>query len=166
MSKYKKILVLWCLLFTSPLFAETAETNPANVQAEARVYVKKIKSAFAVVYKKIFTSLENNGYYVVFEPDIGRNLSHFARRWGENYNRNKLDEIRSLVFCNGWYANEVGNSDPEMLALCPLHITLIHKQGVTSVLFVRPSQVAINSPAFKVALELEQDVIRVIEEAL
>ncbi len=44
------------------------------------------------------------------------------------YNRSKLSAIRSMVFCNGWYANQVSNKDPHMLALCPLHMTLIEKE--------------------------------------
>ncbi|MGD8407908.1 MAG: DUF302 domain-containing protein, partial [Thiohalophilus sp.] len=79
------------------------------------------------------------------------------------YNRNKLEEIRSMVFCNAWYANQISNADPELLALCPLHLTLIHKKGMTTILFVRPSQVAADSPAKKVATELENDVINTIE---
>ena len=139
---------------------EAARPRPANV------YVRTVKAPLGRIYKQIFTSLENNGYFVIVEPNIGRNLSHFAKRWGKDYNRNRLDAIRSMVFCNGWYANQISNADPSMLALCPLHITLIHKEGETRVLFVRPGQVAYDSPAHAVALELEQDVIRSIEEGL
>ncbi len=141
-------------------------SEPAVIKQKSMVYVKKIKSPLNTVYKKVFTSLDNNGYFVVFEPNIGRNLAHFEKRWGDDYNRNKLESIRSMVFCNGWYANKVSNADPNMMALCPLHITLIHKKGVTSILFVRPGSVAVNSPAEEIAIELEQDVIRSIEEAL
>jgi uncharacterized protein (DUF302 family) len=141
-------------------------TTPLPPKPEPTVYVKRVKGEFAATYKNIFTALENNSYFVIFEPNIGKNLAHFAQRWGENYNRNRLEGIRSMVFCNGWYANEVSNKDPDMLALCPLHITLVHKQGVTTILFVRPGQVAKDSKARKVAEELEQDVIRVLEEAV
>jgi len=143
-----------------------SETEQFRVQQKPMLYVKKIKSPLNIVYKKVFTSLDNNGYFVVFEPNIGRNLAHFEKRWGNDYNKNKLESIRSMVFCNGWYANKVSNADPNMLALCPLHITLIHKKGTTSILFVRPGSVAVNSPAAEIANELEQDVIRSIEEAL
>jgi len=138
-----------------------------NAVAETdNVYVKRVERDIEVVYKQVFTSLENNGYFVVFEPNIGKNLSHFAERWGENYNRNKLEAIRSMVFCNAWYANAVSNADPDLVALCPLHVTLTHKSGVTSVLFVRPGRVAVGSPAEQVAQELEQDVIRAIESGV
>ena len=170
MLNLRSILVLF-LLATPLAWAE--DVAPAATETEAAipppavepsVYVKKVKGDFSATYKKVFTALENNGYFVVFEPNIGKNLSNFAQRWGKNYNKNGLEAIRSLVFCNAWYANEVSNMDPEMLALCPLHITLTHKKGVTSILFVRPSQVAVDSPAKKVVTELELDVIRAIEQ--
>jgi len=143
-----------------------SETEQFIISQKPMLYVKKVKSPLNVVYKKVYTSLDNNGYFVVFEPNIGRNLAHFAKRWGDDYNKNKLEAIRSMVFCNGWYANKVSNVDPNMMALCPLHLTLIHKEGITSILFVRPGRVAFNSPAKDIANELEQDVIRSIEEAL
>ena len=130
------------------------------------VYERQTNSSLEKTYNGVFTSLENNGYYVIFEPNIGKNLEHFKTRWGKDYNVNKLEGIRSMIFCNASYANQVGNADPHMLALCPLHITLIHKAGVTTILFVRPGLVATGSPAEKIALELEQDVIRAIEGGL
>ena len=130
------------------------------------IYEKQVTGKLEVTYKQIFHALENNGYYVIFEPNIGKNLSHFKKRWGKDYNKNKLEEIRSMIFCNGEYANRISNVDPQMLALCPLHITLVHKKNKTQILFVRPSLVATGSSAEKVALELEQDVIRTIEGGL
>ena len=167
MLSLRYILVL--LILAAPVWAEQTTTTAKATASkpapdESSVYVKKVKGEFAATYKKVFTALENNGYFVVFEPNIGKNLSHFAQRWGKNYNKNELEAIRSMVFCNAWYANEVSNMDPDMVALCPLHITLTHKQGVTKILFVRPSQVAADSPAKDVVTELEQDVIRAIEQ--
>ncbi len=151
---------------TTPAIQEqpVASSEQAPI-IEPLVFVHKVKGKMNKVYKRLFTALENNGYYVIFEPNIGRNLAHFAKRWGKDYNKNKLDSIRSMVFCNGWYANKISNEDPNMLALCPLHITLIHKQGYTRVLFVKPGQVSQGSAANSVALELEQDVIRIIKES-
>ena len=164
MVNFRTILVLF-FVSTSPLWAsEVAST--ASSTTESRVYKKTVKAEFAATYKKVFSALENNGYFVVFEPNIGKNLSHFEQRWGKNYNKNELEAIRSMVFCNAWYANEVSNLDPDMMALCPLHITLTHKKGITAILFVRPSQVAAHSQAKDIAEELEQDVIRAIEQGL
>jgi uncharacterized protein (DUF302 family) len=132
----------------------------------AMIYEKDIKGEMDATYKQVFNGLENNGYYVIFEPNIGKNLASFKERWGKDYNKNQLEAIRSMVFCNAWYANQMSNADPQMLALCPLHISLVYKDGITRILFVRPSLVATGSPAEKIALELEQDVIRTIESSL
>lgn len=161
------VRIIHCLPGVLLLLSLTALSIEVSVAAQqnsnANVYVKPIKKPLTEVYKKVFTALENGGYFVVFEPNIGKNLEHFAQRWGDDYNRNKLEAIRSMVFSNAWYDNQISNADPEMLALSPLHITLTHKKGVTTILFVRPSVVAADSPARKVVTELEQDVIKTIE---
>ena len=135
-------------------------------QAAPGVYEKSIQAPMDAVYNHVYKSLEDNGFYVVFEPDIGKNISGMAEKWGKDYNQNKLEGIKSMVFCNGWYANAVSNTDPVMLALCPLHITLTHKAGKTTVLFVRPTHVAKGSKAEKVAKEIEQEVIKAIESGI
>jgi hypothetical protein len=123
---------------------------------------KDLETSYKIVYKR----LEKNRFFVVFEPNIQRNLSGFAERWGDNYNRNKLEGIRAMVFCNVWYTNEIGNADPDMLAMCPLHLTLIQRDGNTRVLFVRPTAVAADSKALAIATELEEDISRVMDEAI
>lgn len=139
------------------------------IQAQAagdNVRTWSIDQPLDSAYKAIYRHLEENRFYVVFEPDIQSNLKRFAERWGDDYNRNKLEGIRAMVFCNGWYANQVSNADPTLLALCPLHITLIQEQGQTRVLFVRPSQVAAGSKAQSVARELEEDVAKAVDAAI
>lgn len=150
---------------TTPLAEQSQAPTTTPVKLEPAVFVHKVKGKMKAVYKHLFTGLENNGYYVIFEPNIGRNLAHFAKRWGKDYNKNKLDSIRSMVFCNGWYANKISNEDPNMLALCPLHVTLIQKGKNISVLFIKPGLISQGSSANSVALELEQDVIRIIKES-
>lgn len=133
--------------------------------AEA-VKVWSVQADLGSAYTAVYTSLEENRFFVVFEPNIGNNLARFADRWGEDYNRNGLAGIRSLVFCNAWYANQVSNQDPNMLALCPLHMTLIQQGDETRVLFIRPSVVANGSGAESVARELEQAVAKAVEQGL
>ena len=147
------------LILTLCVVSQTHAGAPA-------VYEKSVKQALDVTYSKVSKGLDDHGFYVVFEVDIGENLSKNASKFGANYNKNKLEGIKSLVFCNGKFANQVGNADPAMLALCPLHATLTHKAGVTTILFVRPSAVAQGSPAAKVALELEHSTIQAIEAGL
>ena len=171
--KVFKILSILFLIPMTALIAEpvtqsipTHENPTSTLRANPLVYDRTVLGTMSEVYKNIFTALENNSYFVIFEPNIGKNLSHFAKRWGDDYNKNKLKSIRSMVFCNAWYANKISNIDPSMLALCPLRITLYSKDDKTHILFVRPGKVAGPSKAQSVAKELEDDVIRTIEVAI
>lgn len=153
MKRYGLILfaVLWLV-----------QAQAANDNVRSWTTDQPLDTAYKVVYRH----LEENRFFVVFEPDILSNLSRFAESWGEDYNRNQLEGIRAMVFCNGRYANAVANADPTMLAMCPLHITLIQEQGRTRVLFLRPTQIAAGSKADTVAREIEDDVSRAIDGAM
>ena len=155
MQLINKIAVLLLLLSSFSISAQPAH-----------VFQYQIKQPMSQVYDRLYKGLEDDGFYVVFEVNIGKNLARFAEKWGENYNRNKLDGIRSMVFCNGWYANAVSNADPTMLALCPLSLSLIEKQGITHVLFARPSVMAGESPALKLLSRVENDVIAIIKKTM
>ena len=139
--------------------------NNSYASAET-VYSTSINGDFDQVYKYIYQALEKNRLFVVFEPDIGNNLSKFAKRWGEDYNQNKLERIKSMVFCNAWYANQVSNKAVEMMAMCPLHITLTHRGGMTSIHFVRPDAIAKDSKAESIAGELTELVIKSIQDGI
>lgn len=171
---FKIISILFLLPFTSliaePQLAASENSVDSKLEQTQRVnpliYDRTVPGDMNDVYQHIFTALENNSYFVIFEPNIGKNLSHFAKRWGDDYNINNFSSIRSMVFCNAWYANKISNIDPSMLALCPLRMTLYTKDNETHILFVRPGKVAAASKAYKVAKELEDDVIRTIEVAI
>ena len=134
--------------------------------ADAKVFEHSVERPIAEVYDQLYNSLEEARLYVVFEPNIGKSLSGFAERWGEQYNRNKLTAIRSMVFCNGWYANQVSNLDTRMLAFCPMRLTLIEKDGHTTALFARPTVIAADSPAKGILAELENEVIAAIKKGM
>jgi uncharacterized protein (DUF302 family) len=138
----------------------------AAVQAESPVYKASVKGEFDTVYAAVYEALEQKRMWVVFEPDIGANMKGSAERWGEDYNRNGLERIRSMVFCNAWWANRVANADPDMLALCPLHLSLTHKDGETTVVFLRPDVIARGSAAEAVSKELTELVVAAIEQGL
>lgn len=115
------------------------------------------------VYGHMKASFEDSRFFIVDELNIGKNLSNFSEKWGDDYNQNGLTAIRSIVFCNGWYANQVSNKDPKMLGLCPLHLTLIEKDDKTTALFNRPTVIAKNSPAHNFLAKIEQEVIELIK---
>lgn len=142
------LVLLW--LFSSSVFAN------------ANLFKASVEETVDTIYSKVYGALEDQKLFVVFEPNIGKNIAGFSKKWGNNYNRNQLESIRSLVFCNAWYANEVSNLDPDMLGLCPMKITLIQKNDKTTVLFIRPSQIAGESPATIILKELEDKVINAL----
>jgi hypothetical protein len=150
MKKLAALLVLIC----SPAWASDT------------VYQKTFDAPMAVTYEHVYEQLEASRFFVVFEPNIGKNLAGFSDRWGDNYNRNGLTGIRSMVFCNAWYANAVGNADPAMLSLCPMHVTLTEKDNRTTVLFARPTVIAIDSPAAGIAREIEEGVITALDKPI
>ena len=148
------LLILWALVAGSALAA-----NPAVFETSAKLPLTK---AVKAVSQKLYDA----GFAVVDELPISENLKGMAKKWGADYNRNKLEGITTLVFCSGWYVNQVSNLDPGLLGLCPLHLTLIHKAGITTALFNRPTAIAVGSPAEKVLKEAENEVIQAIEAAL
>ncbi len=151
----KKLIVLYLLL------------GSASLQAgNANVFEYTVNKPLDQVYQSLYQALEAEGFYVVFEVNVGANISRFAEKWGENYNRNQLSAIRSMVFCNGWYANAVSNADPSMLALCPLRLSLIEKKGASTALFVRPTAIAVDSPAYTILQRIEKDVIGAIKTGM
>lgn len=130
------------------------------------IYEKGVRMPLDAAYDWVYKALEEQHFYVVFEANMGRNMARFEDRWGEDYNRQGLEGIRSMVACNIWYTNRIASLDPTMLALCPIRITLIHKAGVTRVLFARPSVIGKGSPAEPALKEMEDSIIQGIEQGL
>ena len=152
-----KLFILAVLLLPVPaVFADNS----------AAVYQQTINKPVTAVYDKLYKSLEDARFFVVFEPNIGANLARFSEKWGDDYNQSGLSAIRSIVFCNGWYANQVSNKDPKMLGLCRLHITLIEKDGKTTALFNRPTVTSKSSPAHEIVVNIEQEVIKMIKNGM
>lgn len=149
-------------LILSLMLLAASFVNASEPQA---IFTAEKKADFETTYQLVYKALEDNKFFVVFEPDIGASVGRFGKNW-DNYNQNKLERIKSMVFCNGWYANKIGNVDPKFLALCPLRLTMTHKEGITSVFFVRPDFVVKGSKAESVAKEITNGVIEAIQQAL
>jgi uncharacterized protein (DUF302 family) len=118
------------------------------------------------VYQSVYKSLEESRFYVIFEANIGKNLARNAERWGDEYNKNKFELVKVLIICNPFYANQVLNIDPTMMALCPMTVTVMFKQGRTTVLFGKLTPIAKGSAAQETLWEVENTVITAIENAV
>jgi uncharacterized protein (DUF302 family) len=130
------------------------------------VFEVTVNKPMLQVYPNMLSSIDESRFYLFLELNIGNNLSNFSEKWGDDYNQSGLSAIRSIVFCNGWYANQVSNKDPKMLGLCPLHITLIEKDGKTTALFNRPTVISKSSPAHEIVVKIEQEVIKMIRNGM
>lgn len=139
-----------------------------NAWAESpAVYEKSFNQNLDTAYKRVYKALEDNGFKVVYEVDIQENLTKFAKKNAvKDFNLNQLEGIKSMVFCNAPLAIKISNADPSMLAMCPLHLTFTQKAGRVTVLFVRPGVIAQGSKAEAPAKELEEKVIKTIENGL
>lgn len=137
-----------------------------GVNANEAIYQKSADMSLDEAHTSIYQELEQRNLFVVFEANIGKNISRFEKKWGEQYNQNQLGGIKSLVFCNGWYANQVSNKDPAMLALCPMRLSVIERSGKAHILFVKPTAIAKDSPAFETLREIEGTVIEAINSAM
>jgi len=175
--KFRWFVMVACMasLYVGQVCAADAPAAPASEKKTAiaepniedAVYVKKRKLPINVLYKSVLLAFENNGYFVTSEPNIGKSMQSIAQRLGKDYNRNKLEEIKSMVLSNPWFANKMANADPYLLAMFPISVTLVQKGEFTTILFVRPSKVAsVSKRGLAVADEMEKDVIRIFENIL
>lgn len=132
------------------------------------VYTKTFDASMDEVYTKLLASFKKSKLIVVSEIDIMAKFKEagLPKKFGENFNTNKLDGIKAVIACNGWFGNEVANSDPEMMAFCPIRVTLVEKEGKTSVMYVRASVAPQDSKAYGVLQKLEAKVISAIESSL
>jgi uncharacterized protein (DUF302 family) len=152
---YKKLLAFLVLFHTGFAWAELPGVMHWDVEQD-----------FNRVYREVYRALEDHQFFVIFEANIGHNLRGYADHWGDNYNRSRLDEIRSMVFCNMAYTNQLSNQDPGMLSLCPLQITLYQKGHTTSILFTRPTYVGQGSAAMPLLKEIETEVNKAVESGI
>jgi len=153
----KKMIILFLMFASSYVIAG---------DEQSAIYSISVEKPGAEVYQAVYKSLEESRFYVIFEANIGKNLARNAERWGDEYNKNKFEFVKSMVVCNPYYTNQVMNLDPEMMSLCPLNITVMSKTGKSTVLFEKLTPVAKGSPAEDVLWEIENTIITAIENAV
>lgn len=135
---------------------------PVTAQASEYIYSREIQGEFTHIYDQVHKALEQARFYVIFEANIGKNLKRNASRWGEDYNRNGYEEVRSLVICNPWYANQMLNLDPELIAACPFSVSILYRKGTATVLFERPAHLA-QGRAADLMWEVENTIVTALD---
>ncbi len=157
-----KVLPAWlvpCLLLSAlPVSAAVAEPS-------SRIYERHAQEPLQPIYDRIRRELEESRFYVIYELNIGKNLARNAERWGDEYNRNRFQEVRAMVICNPWFANQVLNLAPNMMALCPLTLSFLQREGQSTILFDRLSSAGVGSAVEDLLWETENRMIYIIEAA-
>jgi uncharacterized protein (DUF302 family) len=125
-----------------------------------------VNQQFNRVYREVYRSMEEHRFFVIFEANIGANLRGYAGRRGENPDRIGLEEIRSMVFCNIAYTQQLASQDPDVLSLCPMHITFVQKGPTTRILFTRPTVVGQGSTAMPLLKEIETEVDEAVKAGI
>jgi len=118
------------------------------------------------VYDRIYQALEGAKFWIVFEADMGSRLANLAPESGAEYNQSRLGFVKSMVFCNLVWTNRLANADPELLGLCPLHLSIYAKGDKTTVTWPKLSALAEGSPGLEQARALDQEVAEIIRRAV
>lgn len=129
------------------------------------VYRQPLSGSMVEAVSAVSAALEEERLWVVFEANIAASMARFEKRWGEDYNRSALQGLHSLVVCNPFWANAVANADPNMLALCPLRVAIVQRDGPPVALFARPTVIGADSPALAVLQQLEQKIVTALRAA-
>ncbi len=149
----KKILLIFVILFSSTLFASSS------------IYKVSLNEDFRSSLHTLKKTLEAQDLFIITKADISGTLARMKGKIGKDYNKRGYEVAKSIIFCNPFYANDVMNADPDMMALCPLKIMLLTKNGKTTALFVLPSKLAGSSPAKSILVKVENRVKKALKKA-
>ncbi len=140
--------ILFTLLLSVSLFA-------------GDIFKLTIDKKIDLIYPQLIQALDSNHLIVVSQIDILKKFRQagLPKKFGKEFNTSELSAIKAIIACNGFFGNYISNTDPDMMALCPIRITLIEKDGKTTLLFVKPSPVAQDSKAYDIVSKLEKKVI-------
>ncbi|MBE0513368.1 DUF302 domain-containing protein [Sulfurimonas sp.] len=136
--------------------------------AESNVYKVSYKAPVDKVLENMLAKFKQEMLVVVWQLDILEEFKQkgLDKKFGAEFNKAGLTAVRTLVACNGKFGNDIINQDSDMMAYCPIRITLTEKDGVTTVLYVRPSSAPRDSKAYQSLVKLEKKVTKAIEDSM
>ncbi|MDD5157970.1 DUF302 domain-containing protein [Sulfurimonas sp.] len=150
----KKLILTLLLLLSSNLMA-----------AQGSIYKKIINEPYDDYFPKLKKAIEANHMNIVSEIDLMSRFKEagYQKKFGADFNKNKLEKVTSLVICNGYVANQISNIDIEMMAFCPVRISVIQRGGKTIVLFIKASGIATNKKAASLLKSLDDVIVHTID---
>lgn len=129
----KAFIVTLFLLFGANLFA-------------SEFYSKVVHESFDSYYPKLKAAIKKNHMNIIYELDLIKQFKDkgYSEKFGSEFNKNKLDGVKTLLICNGYVGNQISNLNPAMMALCPIRLTIIQDSRKLTVTFLRHD--SINAP--------------------
>lgn len=127
------------------------------------LYIRAVHAPMGVVYKNLVVALGRQGFKVPWGMNIEKRLrmaNHALHL--PNFNAQHLTDVRAMIACNPFFFNTIANADPAMIALCPLHITLVSKAGVTYIQYPKEIALAAHTPVAKIARLMDRKMERAI----
>jgi len=151
----KKIILAMFLLLTTSVFADN-------------IYTKEVNEPFSTYFPKLKAAIQKNHMNIIYEIDLIEKFkkSGYDKKFGADFNRNKLDKVVTLLLCNGYVGNQVSNIDPRMMALCPIRITVIKKGDKTEVVFLKSADTTDNRQVKELLATLDTILIHTIDLGL
>ncbi|MGV0005785.1 MAG: hypothetical protein ACNYPG_04070 [Candidatus Porifericomitaceae bacterium WSBS_2022_MAG_OTU9] len=134
--------------------------------ADDHIYSTHIDGDFDTVHNLLRRELDAERFFVVKDLNIGRNLEHFAQKWGDNYNRHNFSRIHTMIICNAWFANETINISPAHMSLCPLSLVLLHKNNKTMLHYALRQPMASQGDIAELMERLDQRFVDVLDGAV
>lgn len=128
-------------------------------------YTKVVHDSFDNYYPKLQKSIKDNHMNVLYELKLIEQFKKkgYAKKFGKDFNKNDIDEVVTLLICNGYVGNQVSNIDPAMMALCPIKLTIIKQGRKLTVTFLRHDSVKANPKVKELLTTLDKILIHTID---
>ena len=131
----------------------------------SNIYQKNVDLPIEKYYPKLKAAIQSNHMNILYELDLLEKFkkSGYVEKFGEDFNRNHLKSVKTLLLCNGYVGNQISNIDPDMMALCPIRLTLISKASGTKVVFMKSSHLARSKKIKQLLATLDEILIHTID---
>ena len=128
-------------------------------------YKKVIHEPMETYYPKLQEAIKKNHMNIVYELDLIKQFKEkgYAKKFGKEFNKNKLDGVKTVLICNSYVGNQVSNIDPTMMALCPIRLTLIKEGSTTTIVFLKHSSVSAPKEIKDLLVTLDTILIHTID---
>jgi uncharacterized protein (DUF302 family) len=124
-------------------------------------YVAESGKAFEEASAALESAVKHNGFGVLHVHDLGASLRGRGIPFGE--------ECRVFEVCNPAQAAKVMSADMRLNMVLPCRVSVYTEKGSTKIGFVKPGRMlsALSSDAelAKIAAEVEEKMVRMVEEA-